>query len=205
VFSIAARCAARCGESFGCPQHSLSRPPAARGRLDRTAFVRSAPVAAAKQCRSDGASRIGRAPTTRTRGSPMTRRHLYRTTLVLLVTLILVRGSTLLDEQAPFGARPLPSLCRLAVAYLPLPALGHDPCRPAALTKQLVVRLERIVGRCVDSAHHASAPAYDDGRRRPTISHASPRRPTYPPPRHRLSGASASWRCCAAPRYACSR
>ena len=66
---------------------------------------------------------------------------------MLLVTLILVRGYTFLIDQAPFGAQPLPSLCRLAVAYLSLPALGHDPRRPVAPTTQLVAGLERIVGR----------------------------------------------------------
>jgi hypothetical protein len=84
----------------------------------------------------------------------MIARHMYRTTRVLLVTLILVGGYVLLGEQAPFGARPLPSLCRVADAYLPLLARGHDPRRPVALTTQLVVSLERIVGRCVDSSDH---------------------------------------------------
>ena len=78
----------------------------------------------------------------------MNARHLYRTILMQLVTLILVWGYTFLVDQAPFGTQPAPSSCRLAVAYLSLPALGHDPRRPMAPTTQLVARLERIVGRC---------------------------------------------------------
>jgi hypothetical protein len=79
----------------------------------------------------------------------MTARHLYRTILMLLVTLILIWGYTFLVDQAPFGAQPVPSLCRLAVAYLSLPARRHDRRRPVAPTTQLVAGLERIVGRCV--------------------------------------------------------
>jgi hypothetical protein len=97
----------------------------------------------------------------------MTARHLYHTTLELLVTLVLVGGYMFLVDQTPFGTQPLPSRCRLAVAYLSLPARGHDPRRPVAPTTQLVAGLERIVGRCVDGSHHGSAPAYDDGQRRP--------------------------------------